>query len=196
MSKCIIKAAVLNYLMEKMGIPKESHKVFLKEMRKFLIFFTFILFLIITNSLIRLSEMQSSLSHVDAIFVLSYPIIVMFVVDSSFISIIGKVNYYLIYSKLILNNFDFIESTFIFDYNRYANHKFIKLNELLKSLSTSTRDLPQHKRTMKEFTYREENPKFQYLKSVRKDYTSIIKSAKYACIPKALSKFTKFLTKF
>ncbi|NP_001177465.1 gustatory receptor 52 [Nasonia vitripennis] len=157
--KCIIKAAIVNYLMQQIMIPKESTVIFFKEFIKFLIPLTSIFLIITFNLFITFSESFAHIGQIGANFTMNYPIIVMFIIDSSFVNIIGKVKNYI----LIL---------------MYANFKFIKLNELLYSLLTSSADVPQHKRTFKEFIYKEKNSKFQYLKSIRKDYSDVIKCAK------------------
>ncbi|OXU27132.1 hypothetical protein TSAR_012998 [Trichomalopsis sarcophagae] len=142
--KCIIKAAIVNYLMQQIMIPKESTVIFFKEFIKFLIPLTSIFLIITFNLFITFSESFAHIGQIGAIFTTHYPIIVMFIIDSSFVNIIGKVKNY----KLIL------------------------------ILLTSSADVPQHKRTFKEFIYKEKNSKFQYLKSIRKDYSDVIKCAK------------------
>lgn len=62
--------------------------------------------------------------------------------------------------------------------NRLLNNKFETLNNLIKNLLTQKPETTQHKKVFREFIHKEEYPKLQFLKSIRKDHSFTIQLAK------------------
>lgn len=75
--------------MQKIGIPKNHSKILKYELLKLGGFFFFILIIMIMNFIIEFTEDDFVFSDMMLLIVWDFPLIVVFVVDASFINILG-----------------------------------------------------------------------------------------------------------
>lgn len=89
MHRILRKIAIADHLIEKLGIPKNYDKLFKAQTKKVIVSFAFIFVIQAISSFIILSEESAQSSKVTVAIFINYPIIIMFIVDATFLNIIG-----------------------------------------------------------------------------------------------------------
>ncbi|XP_058804654.1 uncharacterized protein LOC131671885 [Phymastichus coffea] len=148
LQKCMVSAAVSNSLLRKIGIQRDHSKILKKELFRFLSLAVYILAVITVNCAITAHHRDLKTEEITTMFLQNFPIIVVFIADTSFKNILG-----------------------------YAYYKFESLSDMFQNLLTSTENIPLYRVLANQvFTTnvysRDENT------AQNKDYTFIIKTGK------------------
>ena len=81
--------ALADEYIEKLGVPRNYNREFRRQIKKVAGFFSFVLFILFLNSLQVITSDNLQYQQVLIEIIVNYPVIVMFVVDATFINILG-----------------------------------------------------------------------------------------------------------
>ena len=98
MQEILQRVAVADYMLELIGISKDYAQVLKSQIRQVAGFSLFILIFVTINAINLLATDTTNSGKIMVIFAISYPTIIVFIVDSTFIIMMGQVylNIYLI----------------------------------------------------------------------------------------------------
>lgn len=85
----MLHAALSNKILQKIGINKSHSKILKKELYRFLTRFAYIIAVITINVTIIVYNNELSTEQMISIFVQHYPMVLVFIADSSFMNILG-----------------------------------------------------------------------------------------------------------
>ena len=88
---CVMRATSTDNMMEQIGIPKDYIKMLRTQLKRVLAILGFVAFLV-TNNAIQICQLKESpTTKFKIIVVMYYPVLIMFIADISFTSILKKV---------------------------------------------------------------------------------------------------------